>query len=185
MEYLHIDDDLHLEAIKISHAGPVYELIDRDRHYLRRWLPFVDQTRNRKDTEKYIRLILSPRERSGNAVYTVWYRGELAGLAGYKDIDSVNHKAEIGYWLAERLQGRGIITRSIRKMIDFAFRNMNMNRIQIKVAVENKKSSAIPTRLGLICEGIERNGEYHTDRYFDLEIYSVLKKEWVESILKT
>jgi ribosomal-protein-serine acetyltransferase len=185
MEYLHVDDDLHLEKIKKSHATHVFEIIQRDKNYLRRWLPFVDQTRHVKDTENYIRLILSPRHRDQNAVYTVWFRGLLAGLAGFKEIDQVNHKAEIGYWLAEQLQDKGIMTRTVKKMIDFGFRNMNMNRIQIKVAVGNFKSAAIPRRLGLYFEGIERNGEFHTDRYYDLEVFSILKNDWIDSIIRT
>ena len=184
MEYLYIDEDLHLEKIKISHAGLLFEIIERDRNYLRRWLPFVDQTRKEKDTADYIRQILSPHHRDQNAVYTIWYRGEIAGLAGFKEIDMINNKSEIGYWLAEKLQGKGIITRTVRKMIDFGFRNMKLNRIQIKVAVGNMKSAAIPRRLGLVLEGIERHGEFHTDRYFNLEIYSILKAEWIESLTK-
>ena len=182
MEYLHIDDDLHLEKIKETHAPLVFEIIQRDRNYLRQWLPFIDQTRNLKDTEKYFRLILSPQHGNQNELYTIWYRGELAGLAGFKEIDNVNHKSEIGYWLSEKFQGKGIMTKTVRKMIDFGFRNLKMNRIQIKVAVGNNKSSAIPRRIGLSFEGVERDGEIHTDRYYDLEIFSILKKEWIESI---
>jgi ribosomal-protein-serine acetyltransferase len=185
MEYLHIDDDLHLEIVKISHAVPIFEIIQRDKNYLRRWLPFVDQTKHLKDTEKYIRTILSLPHRDQNAVYTIWYRGEIAGLAGFKEIDPINHKSEIGYWLAEKMQGKGIMIRTVGKMIDYGFRNMGMNRIQIKVAVGNIKSSAIPQKSGLLFEGIEREGEYHTDRYFDLEVYSILKAEWIEFLTKT
>jgi len=184
MEYLYIDEDLHLEKIKISHAGLVFEIIEHDRNYLRRWLPFVDQTRKLKDTADYIRQILSLHHRDQNAVYTIWYRGEFAGLAGFKEIDMINNKSEIGYWLAEKFQGKGIMTRTVQKMIDFGFRNMKLNRIQIKVAVGNIKSAAIPRRLGLVLEGIERNGEFHTDRYFNLEIFSILKAEWIESLTK-
>jgi ribosomal-protein-serine acetyltransferase len=60
-----------------------------------------------------------------------------------------------------------------------------MNRIQIKVAVGNLKSAAIPHRLGLYFEGIERNGEFHTDRYYDLEVFSILKTEWISAIIRT
>jgi len=184
MEYLQVDDDLHLEEIKLSHAGLVFEVIERDRNYLRRWLPFVDQTRRIKDTERYIRTILSPSLRKQNCVYTIWYRGEFAGLAGYKDTDLINHKSEIGYWLTEKLQGRGIMTRAVRKLVDFGFRNMQLNRIQIRVAVGNARSAAIARRLGFESEGIERNGEYHTDRYFDLEVFSMLKSEWKDRLIQ-
>ena len=40
MEYLPVGDDLHLDALKISHAAVVYQAIDKNRNYLRRWLSF-------------------------------------------------------------------------------------------------------------------------------------------------
>jgi ribosomal-protein-serine acetyltransferase len=184
MEYLSVDKDLYLEKIKLSDADIIYETIQRDRNYLRKWLPFVDQTRKKEDTANYIDALSSELEKGKNEVYMIWYCNEFAGLAGFKDIDIINHKTEIGYWLAEKMQGKGIMTRTVKKMIDYGFRNLNFNRIQIKVAQGNFKSVAIPGRLGLFMEGIERNGEYHTDRYFDLEVFSILKKEWIESLTR-
>jgi ribosomal-protein-serine acetyltransferase len=185
MEHLYVDKDIYLEKIRISDAGIIFETIQHDRNYLRRWLPFVDQTRKKEDTSNYIVTMTSGPEREKNEVYVIRHCNEFAGLASYKDIDTINHKTEIGYWLAEKMQGKGIMTRTVRKMIDYGFRNLNFNRIQIKVAQGNYKSAAIPGRLGLLMEGIERDGEFHTDRYFDLEIFSILKKEWTESLTRS
>ena len=55
-----------------------------------------------------------------------------------------------------------------------------MNRIQIKCGVGNQKSSSVPKRLGFIFEGIERHGERHHFNFIDLEVYSLLKKEWLK-----
>jgi ribosomal-protein-serine acetyltransferase len=55
---------------------------------------------------------------------------------------------------------------------------MGMNRVQIKVGVKNKKSAAVPKRLNFTFEGIERDGEYLNGVYIDLEVYSVLKRDW-------
>jgi ribosomal-protein-serine acetyltransferase len=68
-------------------------------------------------------------------------------------------------------------------MINLAFRNMEMNRIQIRCGVGNEKSSAIPRRLGFKYEGTERNGERHNQRYIDLEVFSLLKHEWAETLI--
>jgi ribosomal-protein-serine acetyltransferase len=53
-----------------------------------------------------------------------------------------------------------------------------MNRVQIKVAVGNERSAKIPKRLGFQFEGIEREGEFHSNKYFDLKVFSKLKKEY-------
>ncbi len=178
MEDLVVDKEIKLKKIKLSDAAVVFETIRQNRQFLRTWLPFVDQTRTGDDTGAYIRLMLSEPVRQHNQVFTIWFLGEFAGLAGYKEMDTVNHKLEIGYWLSEKMQGKGIMTRTVEKMTGHAFHEMQMNRVQIKVAVGNSRSSAIPKRLGFLFEGIERNGEFHTFRYFDLEVYSMLKSEW-------
>lgn len=182
MEYLTVNDHIHLQQLRLAHAGIIFETIDRDRNYLRRWLPFVDQTRKPEDTMTFIKQL--QQNLRNDYVYTVWYKGDFAGLAGYKDSDPVNQRTEIGYWLAENMQGKGIMIQTVKKLVDFAFRNLNRNRVQIKVAVGNQKSSAIPEKLGFIFEGIEREGEFHSDRFYDLQLYSMLKKEWTASLLK-
>lgn len=164
-------------------AQTIYTAIDENRIYLRKWLPFIDQTRKLLDTEHFIKSVLSDHE--SDDVYSIIYDGEFAGLIAYKDSDKMNHKTEIGYWLIEKMQGKGIITKSVSKLVDFAFRNLNMNRVQIKVAVGNHKSAAVPKRLGFVFEGIERDGEKHNSRYHNLEVYSFLKKDWVNLILHT
>lgn len=77
MEYLQIDDHTHLERIRMAHAGIVFEAIAANRHFLRRWLPFVDQTRTLEDTRQYIKMLLSAPEKNRNEVFTLWYRGSL------------------------------------------------------------------------------------------------------------
>jgi ribosomal-protein-serine acetyltransferase len=67
-------------------------------------------------------------------------------------------------------------------MINLAFRNMEMNRVQIRCGVGNHKSSAIPKRLGFTYEGTERAGERHNRNYIDLEIFSLLKSEWAGTL---
>lgn len=58
---------------------------------------------------------------------------------------------------------------------------MGMNRVQIKVAIDNKKSRKIPEKLGFQIEGIEREGELLVDNvYTDIAVYSLLKKEYLK-----
>ena len=75
-------------------------------------------------------------------------------------------------------QKKGIITQSMRALVDFAFDELEMNRVQVKCAVANYASKNIPQRLGFQKEGIERDGELLTDgKFTNLEIYSLLKKD--------
>ena len=182
MEKLIIDDHQFLERLNRSHVKVIFNAIDQNRKFLRMWLPFVDFTFKADDTERFVQSVLEKSSANRDEVYVIWYKLEFAGLIGFKDIDKVNDKIEIGYWLTEKMTGKGIATAATRKMVNLAFRNMDMNRVQIKCGVGNEKSSAIPQRLGFYFEGIERNGERHNHTYIDLEVFSLLKREWAETL---
>ena len=182
MEKLIIDDNQYLERLNLWHVEPIFNAIDQNRQFLRKWLPFVDYTHRVRDTERFVRSILEKTSARRDEVYIVKYNNLFAGLVGFKEADRINDKIEIGYWLVESMTGKGIATAAVRKMINLAFRNMDMNRVQIRCGVGNHKSSAIPRRLGFTLEGTERAGERHKLSYIDLEVYSLLKSEWVESL---
>ncbi len=182
MEKLTIDQHQFLEKLQISHVEAIYTAIDQNRKFLRKWLPFVDFTKKQTDTERFVRSILAKQSSTRDEVYVIWYNHEFAGLIGFKDIDRVNDKIEIGYWLIEKMTRKGIAMAATRKMVNLAFRNMEMNRVQIRCGVGNEKSSAIPKKLGFTFEGIERSGERHNHSYIDLEVFSILKREWAETL---
>lgn len=182
MEKLTINEYSFLEKLSLSHVELIFNAIDQNRPFLRKWLPFVDFTRKLGDTERFVRSVIEKVSSNRDEVYVIWYKHEFAGLIGFKDIDHVNDKIEIGYWLIEKMTGKGIATAAARKMVNLAFRNMEMNRVVIRCGVGNTKSSAIPRRLGFSFEGIERNGERHYHIYIDLEVYSLLKSEWAQTL---
>jgi ribosomal-protein-serine acetyltransferase len=174
-----VDPSIVLRILTISDSPTIFEAIDKNRYHLRKWLPFVDLTKTEKDTLAFVKSIVDDFERR-QEVFTIWYNGEFSGLAGLKDIDYLNRKIEIGYWLIDKMTGKGIMIRSVERLIRFIYDELEMNRIQIRCGAGNQKSAEIPKKLGFLFEGIERQGERHHARYIDLEVYSLLKVEWCE-----
>lgn len=178
MEHIRIDEYLRLESIKMSMANTIFETINNERSFLRKWLPFVESTKKLSDTEQFIKSVIRQKNSRKDEIYTIWYKEEFAGLIGFKETDWINRKTELGYWISEKMQGKGIVSKAVNELLRFSFQKLKMNRVQIKVAVGNEKSSKIPKRLRFQFEGIEREGEFHSGKYFDLEVYSKLKKEY-------
>lgn len=172
-----IAEDLHLRKATTADAKPVFRLIEEGRNYLRKWLPFIDLTKDKTDTEEYLQYVSSP-ENESDEVFCIIYLEEVVGLIGFKGIDYINQKLEIGYWLGEKFQGKGIMRRSCQTLIQHAFIEMRMNRIQINVGIGNDRSNNIPKKLGFLLEGVQREGELLNGVFHDLEVYSMLKREW-------
>lgn len=172
---IRISDDIQLMPLCLDDVSDIFRMLDNERDYMREWLPFVDQTHQEEDTAKaVVQMTQSAAEQ-----FTIRYMGIFVGLIGFKDFDTQNRKIEIGYWLSQYHQGKGIMIRSVKELLHYAFKHLHVNRVQIKVAVGNQKSNRIPQKLGFTLEGIERDGELLVDnKYTDINVYSLLKKEF-------
>ena len=103
--------------------------------------------------------------------------GALAGVIGLEPIDSAHRTASIGYWLGAGQQGRGTMTRAVQALVEHAVSVLELNRIEIRAAVGNARSRAIPQRLGFREEGTLRQAERVGDAYLDIVVYSLLASE--------
>ncbi len=111
--------------------------------------------------------------------FGIFFQGEFAGAVGIKGFASLTAAVEIGYWLSEHLQGRGMMTRSVSALIKLAFETYDMNQIIIKAAPGNSRSRAIPERLGFTETGLLRQMSKNAHgELLDLVNYSLLRSEW-------
>ncbi len=173
-----VTDDILLKQIEMSDAKDIFHTIDSQREYLGRWLPFVEHTLRIEDTKSVVSQMIKLGEESLDYVFVIHYESIFAGLAGFKCTDKSNRRTEIGYWLSDSFQKKGIMTLSVEALCRYAFKEMNLNRVQIKCATENIASSNIPKRLGFRHEGTERDGELLSGgKFTDIDVYSKLKNE--------
>lgn len=178
MKIIRINKDLILKELELSDAEYIFKAIDSQREYLGKWLPFVEFTKSVKDSLDYVNSVVTMPEGCKEWQFSVFCGGDFAGLVGFKGTDRLNMKSEIGYWLKEEFQHRGIMTESVRALIKFGFSELDLNRIQIKCAPENVKSNKIPQRLGFTLEGIERESEFVKEGVFrNANVWSFLKKD--------
>ncbi len=156
-------------------ATALYDIIDRDREYLREWLPFIDFSQSAADTEAFLTYVSTNKS---ELVFNIVHEEKVAGLIGLKGIDTLNKKLEIGYWLAQDKQGKDIMRRCCHTLLRFVFEKLQMNRVELRVGVGNMRSSRIPEKLGFTFEGIQRQGELLNGSFHDLQVYSLLRSEF-------
>ncbi len=173
-----IQDGVYIKLLEERHAAAAFAAVERDRTYLSKWLPWVDQTTEVDYTSSFIKMSLEQFANNEGLAAGIWCGDELIGTIGTHKIDWLNRKVEIGYWLASRFQGRGIVTAACRALIDHAFREWKLNRVEIHCAADNEKSCAIPKRLGFQFEGVLREAQLVGGAYYDIRVYSMLFRDW-------
>ena len=178
MPILRIDDDIVLKILKPEDADSLFSLVDSNRFYLRRWLPWVDTNATLENSKHFIQSTIEQHELNLGFQCGIWFHDTFAGIIGFQRIDSMNRNVEIGYWLGEKFQGSGIMTKACHIFVDCAFNEYKLNRVQIRCATGNKKSNAVIDRLGFIKEGSIRQAEFLYDHYVDLFVYGMTADEW-------
>jgi ribosomal-protein-serine acetyltransferase len=169
---------VELRLVEERHAPALFAAIDRERQQLRQWLNWVDATRTEDDIVAFIRRSMEQFASNRGFSAGIWADGCVAGVIGLHHIEWQHRKAEMGYWLAREFQGRGIATAAARAVTDHVLVELELNRMEIQCAVGNTRSSAIPKRLGFSFEGTLREGQLLNGRYVDLEVYSMLRREY-------
>lgn len=172
-----VDEDIKLKMLEEKHGKELFFLVEKNRVYLREWLPWLDRNQTEEDSRSFIRNSFVQFIEGLGITAGIFFRDKLVGVIGIK-IDKTNNSGEIGYWLDADHQGNGIVTKACREIINYAFGNLGLNRIVIRCATGNRRSQAIPERLGFIKESILREAEFLYDHYEDLIVYSILKNEW-------
>jgi ribosomal-protein-serine acetyltransferase len=173
-----IDTAISLELLDEKHATATFELINNNRHHLREWLPWIDNMRSIENFEAYIRKSKKEKEEGTDFGFVIIFNNAVAGRIGLHNIDQQNKTASIGYWLGAAFEKKGIITKCCTAIINFGFTQLNLTRIEIRCAVENFKSKAVPERLNFKQEGILKQAEFVNDKILDLYVYALCKEEW-------
>ncbi|HEY2584288.1 MAG TPA: GNAT family protein [Tepidisphaeraceae bacterium] len=166
--------EAELQLIGPQHAEPLFGLIDQNRAHLRQWLAWVDDIQSVDDERQFVQRSADRLASNGAFHCAIMHRGVLAGTIGLHDIDHANRKAEIGYFLAVEYQGKGLMTLACRAVTEHLFSDLKLHRAIIFCGTENRRSRAIPERLGFKLEGIHRDAEWIRDHFVDLACYAKL-----------
>ena len=176
-----IREDFELRLATYGCAEEVFALVEQNREYLDPWMPWVEATRSTDDIANWIRRGLEQLTRNDGWQAVLWYQDRIAGAIGYKPIDWPNMRVEIGYWLSAEFQGHGLMTDAVRAVTDYAFQEWELNRLEIRCAVENQRSAAIARRLGFAQEGILRQAFRVGEVYQDLLLFGMLRDDWLRT----
>jgi len=100
--------------------------------------------------------------------------GEFLGIAGLVAIEAKESQAEIGYIVVREARGRGIATRALRLVTDYALGEVGLARVHLMIGGENTPSMRVAERCGYQREGVLRSLYVKPGRRADMVVYSRL-----------
>ena len=175
---LSVNEHCQLRLLNKADADELFALIEANRTYLKQWLSWLETTQTVDDTRHFIQLTRDRYQDKQGFAAALCYQQHIVGIAGLNGIDWANRRSSIGYWIAQSYQGKGLITHACKAILNYAFGELNLNRIEILCAAQNTRSQAIPHRLGFTYEGTLREAQWLNAHFVDHHIYSILQRDW-------
>ena len=107
---------------------------------------------------------------------------KYVGDIGVFNLDTNHNRIEIGFKLKKDYWNRGIMSECIKKVLEFGFVEKGYNRIEALVDTRNTACGRVLKNNGFKLDGVLREYEFEHGNYVDLEMYSILKREYKGSV---
>ena len=174
---LSVDEEINLCLVNESFTSRYVEFAEENYEYLSEWLAWPGFCKTQDAFKEFVKGSLHKYADGESMNCAIEYKGEIVGNSGFNSINHDLKKVEIGYWIGKPYQGNGIVTRVCRYLIDYAFTNLEMEKVQISAAENNAPSRAVCERLGMTLEGMLTNSEKIGERILNHAIYGIHRTE--------
>lgn len=164
------DADLQLDALTDHDAPSIAEACSDPQ--IQSWLPLPNPY-SHEDALFYInQMACSSWEGGGGIERAIRLDGRFVGVIGLKGTSWEAAKTEAGYWLAPWTRGRGVMTRALCLLTDWALDTQGIGRVEVHVAPGNDASLQVARRAGFVQEGLMRRAGFTHAGPTDLVLFS-------------
>ena len=177
-----IDDSLSMELISEEHAGALIDVINLNRLYLKKWLPWLDVMTTLEESHKFIATAIAQYDVFGFPIFALRYKGNICGLNGFTKFEKIHGFANLGYWIDEFHTGKGIATKTCQELLRVGFDDCDLHKIELRIAEKNTQSRAVADRLGFTFEAVLRDCEWLYDHHVDHAVYSMTRPEYQQRL---
>jgi ribosomal-protein-serine acetyltransferase len=172
-----IDDNFSIVFIHVNFSRQFFDLYKSNKQQLSQWFNWPSQCKTEDDFEVLITDALIDYAEGKALQCGISHKADLIGYIGLTDIHKTLKKAELNYWISPEFQGRGIMSQVCKKMIDYAFNFLKLEKIEVSIATDNIRSRKICESLGFELEGILKHADSINGNIVDHAKYGLFKHD--------
>jgi ribosomal-protein-serine acetyltransferase len=176
-ETLRIPPDIKVVPVSPHHARPLSALIKENLPHLHTFLPALAALSTVEAAQAHLKQAVAAAEQGELYEWHIFRGDELCGAIRVSQIERDNRKASLSCYLAADRQGAGVATASLRAVIAYCFKHLNLNRVEWRCASENMASQRLAKRLDFSWEGMLRQAELLDGVFVDHFVYSLLRQD--------
>lgn len=172
-----VKQNIFLKQAEVKEAKGFFDYINKNRDHLKKWINWINFIQTIEHEKQYLESLPTDIHKADTIALGIWEEDKVIGSMGLINIDRMNKSAVFGYGLDQDYQHMGIITDSGQKFLTYAFKELGLHRIEVRIAQNNFRSKAVARRLGFKSEGTLRQAYYLHNTFIDCDLFSKLKNE--------
>jgi ribosomal-protein-serine acetyltransferase len=173
-----LDGSAQLRPLEPWQAGEFLAHIDRARATVDPWIPWASRSTDLESARRTLQRYADLAARDAGRLYGIWLDDVLVGGTMFVSFDTGVGKCEIGCWLEPAGTGRGLVTRAVRLLVDWAITRRGLYRVEWHCRPDNTASVNVAKRLGMRHEGTLRAEFPHLGVRHDTQIWALIAPDW-------
>lgn len=175
-------ENYRIRLVQFDDAQRLFKLVDSNRDRLLKYFPITTSGITNLETAKaYVSQKIHEANNKSFFSYLIEEKntGNLVGMYILKSFNWRIPKCELAYFIDSGSEGKGIISKVTKCIIDFCFTVLKMNKIWIETGTDNIGSKSVALKNGFKLEGLLRNNFRDSDgNLLDIEYYGLTLEDW-------
>jgi ribosomal-protein-serine acetyltransferase len=168
-----------LRSADLRDVGALFRIICNSHQHLEKWLPWVDFVQTIDDERHIAEQWIYDMQMRAAIHLCITFENEIVGLISTHQIDWMNQRTSIGYWIGSESTGKNFATEATAVLLKYLFDSLKLHRVFIQAATENAASNRVIEKLGFVWEGLLRENERVKDSFLDHNIYGMTRNDFM------
>ncbi|MBV6681329.1 GNAT family N-acetyltransferase [Bacillus thuringiensis] len=174
-----VNDRAMLRLMHVNDVASLFTIVEGNKEI---WMYLISTMDSYQDMEQYVQVAIKGFEEGTDLPFVVIDQktNEIVGSTRLYSISNDNKTVELGQtWYHPSVHRTSINTECKYMLLQYAFEELQMLRVQIKTDLRNKKAQRAIERLGAVKEGVLRSERKLPHGYIrDAVVYSIIASEW-------
>lgn len=174
-----VNDRAMLRLMHVNDTESLFNIVEGNKEI---WTYLIAKMDSYQDMEQYVQVAIKGFEGETDLPFVVIDQktNEIVGSTRLYSISNDNKTVELGQtWYHPSVHRTSINTECKYMLLQYAFEELHMLRVQIKTDLRNEKAQRAIERLGAVKEGVLRNERQLPNGYVrDAVVYSIIASEW-------
>ncbi len=168
-----------LRSVGLRDVDGLFGIICDSREHLGKWLPWVDFVQTIDDERHIVEQWMYDMQMRAAIHLCITFDDELVGLIGTHQIDWLNQRTSVGYWIGRERVRMNFATEATAVLLSYLFDNLRLHRVSIQAATENAASNGVIKKLGFKWEGLLKENERVNQCFLDHNTYGMTRSDYL------